>query len=606
LQLAPYLWFYSGKIQQREGAKTTWGERGGASQIVYPCKDGYALWRMYTGGLGWQTNNLVKWMKEERMADGLDTVDWAQIDMSVLTKEQMVEWESVFAKFFLTKTKKELFSMAMKRGIMVLPLYNAPDISQDPQLKARNFWVHAYHPEIQSNLTYPGIPFKSSDVAFDFFPSPQIGEHTHEILKEMQSLPKPNEHFSEDVKGNKKHDSALSQVKVLDLGWVFAGPFVARFLGDYVATVIKVESSNRVDPLRTMSPYAGGKSGVNRGAYFLWHNPNKYSVCIDMRFENGLQLVKRLIAWADVVVENFSPGTLEKLGLGYEELKKINPGIILVRVSSVGQNGPYAHIRALGQMLKGLTGLANTGVPDQIPTPNPVAHTDFTSGYYFTCATLAALDYRRKTGKGQCIDGSQVESGIVFYAPFLLDYEVNGRAETLKGNRIDQAAPHNAYRCKGDERWCVISVFSDREWMKLCNAIGKPLWAKDPKYSTLASRKENEDELDRLLESWTVQNTPEQVMEKMQAIGIAAGVVKNAKDLFEDPQLEHRGHFRYVEHSEIGTSCYSAPSYRLMDTPPQINMPTPCLGEHTEFVCREILKIDDEEFINLFQEGILE
>ena len=612
LQLAPYLWFYSKRIQQREGAKTTWGEKGGTSQIVYPCKDGYVLWRMYTGGLGWQTQNLVQWMEEEGMAADLATVEWQRVDMAALTKDQMVEWESVFAKFLLTKTKKELFSNVIEKGIMVFPLYNASDILQDPQLKARNFLVQAYHPELQSTLTYPGIPFKSSEVSFPFRPSPLIGEHTTEIYKEIENVPKSTEGLLGKFKEGKTaeddtngHDSALAGVKVLDLGWVFAGPFVARFLGDYGATVIKIESFNRVDPLRTMSPYAGGKSGVNRGAYFLWHNPNKYSMSVDLHLANGLQLVKRLVAWADVIVENFTPGTLEKLGLGYGELKKINPGIILVRVSSAGQDGPYAHVRALGQMLKGLTGLANTGIPGQIPTPNPVAHTDFTSGYYFTCAALAALDYRRKTGKGQCIDGSQVESGIIFYSPLLLDYVVNGTVETLKGNRIPDAAPHNAYRCKGEERWCVISVFTDEEWRLLCIAIGNRSWATDAKYSTLAGRKKNEDELDRSLESWTIQHTPEQVVERMQAAGIAAGVVKNAKDLFKDPQLKHRNHFRYVDHSEIGTSCYSAPSYRLMDTPPQITMPTPCLGEHTEFVCREILGMDDEEFIRLLQEEVL-
>jgi len=613
LQLAPYLWYYTKIIQPRVGAKTTWGERGGTSQVVYPCKDGYILWRMYTAGLAWQTRNLVEWMKQERFAHDLtkkvDEVDWPQVDMDKLSEQQMAEWESIFARFFLTKKKGELFPKAIEKGTMVFPFYNASDLLQDPQLKARDFWVKARHPELKAALTYPGIPAKSSEVSFKFRPPPLIGEHNQEIYEEVENIPKEQRAALEKpgIEGKEldSHEQALAGLKVLDLGWVFAGPFGPRFLGDYGATVIKVESFKRVDPLRPMSPYAGGKAGINRGVYFLWHNPNKYSISVDYQHPKGLALLKKLIAWADVVVENFTPGTLEKLGLGYEDLKKINPGVILVRVSAAGQQGPHALMRGLGQMLKGLSGLANTGLPGQIPTPNPVAHTDFTAGYYFTCVTLAALDYRRRTGKGQAIDGSQIESAVIFYSPAILDYVVNKRIQGLMGNRVPHAAPHNAYRCKGDDRWCVLSVFNDEEWETLCNVIGNPPWASGAKYSTLEGRKEHEDELDELIEAWTTQFTPEEVMEKMQKAGVAAGVVKNAKDLFEDPQLQHRDHFQYAEHSEVGQTCYSTPSYKLAETPPEIRLPSPCLGEHTEFICREILGMDDEEFVTLVQEEVL-
>jgi crotonobetainyl-CoA:carnitine CoA-transferase CaiB-like acyl-CoA transferase len=589
LQLAPYLWFYSKRIQRRTGAKTTWGEKDGQSQVVYPCKDGYILWRMYTGGLGWQTRNLAEWMAEEGMSEGLNQINWPQVDMASLSPEQMEEWESIFAKFFLTKTKKQLFPAVIDKGIMVFPLYNAEDLLKDRQMEGRNFWKNFEQPGMNTNLIYPGVPMKSSEVYFECSRPPSKD-------KDLTSIEKR-------IEGNRAQ--ALDDLKIIDLGWIFAGPFVSRFLADYGATVVKVESNTRVDPLRTMSPYAGGKIGVNRGTYFLWHNPNKYSISIDFNHAKGLELFKRLVRWADVLVENFTPGTLEKLGLGYEELKKVNPSLILIRLSAVGQKGPYAHMRGLGQMLKGLTGLANTGMPGDIPTPNPVAHTDFISGFYFSCAVLAALDYLRRNGKGQCIDGSQVESAAMFYTTAILDYVANQRIQSLQGNWVHHASPHNVYRCLGEERWCVICVQDEEQWKRFCEVMGNPNWAANSNFSTLAGRKENEEELDRHIEKWTVNYPPEEIMEKLQGAGIAAGVVKNSQELFQDPQLIHREHFWYAKHPEAGTTCGSKPSYKLTETPVQIKMAAPCLGEHTEFVCCELLGMEDDEFVQLLTEGVL-
>jgi benzylsuccinate CoA-transferase BbsF subunit len=216
---------------------------------------------------------------------------------------------------------------------------------------------------------------------------------------------------------------------------------------------------------------------------------------------------------------------------------------------------------------------------------------------------LAALSHRRKTGKGTYIDLAQFESGISFLPHLVLDYFANGRVREACGNRNLFAAPHGVYRCKGDDRWCAIAVSSDQEWGNFRKVIGKPKWSQEARFDTLPGRKANEDELDKLVEEWTINYPAEEVMKMMQKAGVAAGVVQNSKDLCEDPQLQHRQHFVMLEQAEMGYYPHEAAPFRLSKTPAELRMGAPCLGEHTQFVCNEILGISDEEFNNLVKDG---
>jgi benzylsuccinate CoA-transferase BbsF subunit len=204
------------------------------------------------------------------------------------------------------------------------------------------------------------------------------------------------------------------------------------------------------------------------------------------------------------------------------------------------------------------------------------------------------------------LDVSQFEGGVKFIAPLMLDYFVNQRIAERVGNECPQAAPHNAYRCRGEDRWCTIAVFSDNEWQAFCRVIGNPSWTKDVRFATLVARKDNESELDRLVEEWTSQHTAEEVMTMMQKEGVAAGIVQTGQDLYEDPQLKHRGHSWIIEHREMGPFPYFGQAAKLSKTPAEGRMPSPCLGEHTEYVCREILKLSDEEFVELLVDGVFE
>jgi len=313
------------------------------------------------------------------------------------------------------------------------------------------------------------------------------------------------------------------------------------------------------------------------------------------------------VNWADIVSEGYTPGTMKRWGLDYEKLKKIKPDIIMVSTCNLGQTGPYASHPGFGTQLVGYSSLASvTGWPDGEPVIPDTPYTDALTPPFGAAALIAALDYRRRTGRGEYLDLSQHEVAIYCLAPLVLDYMVNGQVGQRESNRSPHAAPHGVYPCRGEDRWCAIAVFTDEEWQNFTKVIGEPPWTQELKFATLAGRKEHEDELDELVGEWTRQFTTEQVMELMQTAGIAAGVVQTCEDLYHDPQLKHRHHFWPLEHPEIGQHSYELPAFRLSKTPAELRMPAPCLGQHNEYVYTKILGIPDQEFIELLNEGVFD
>ena len=401
---------------------------------------------------------------------------------------------------------------------------------------------------------------------------------------------------------------ALEGIKAVDFSWYWAGPSIPMWLAHHGAQVVRIESLTRPDQARGLGPYKDGIAGLNRSGGFANFNSNKYGMALNLNHPRGLEVARKLIAWADITVENFTPGTMERRwGLGYEGMKKIKPDIIMVSTSPMGQTGPEAQQAGFGVELVSRVGFGHfVGWPDQEAVGVAGALTDTITPPTAVVGIMAALDYRRRTGKGQYIDLSQHEASVQFLAPALLDYTVNGREGGKIGNRHPYAAPHGAYCCQGDDRWCTIAVFTDKEWEAFCKVIGKPELTKHPKFATVLARKENEEELNRLVEDWTVNFPPEEVMRKMQAAGIGAGVVESGKDLVEDPQLEHRHQFWTLNHPEMGPCIYGGPAFKLSETPAELHMPAPCFGEHTEYVCTHLLGMSDEEFTGLLAEGVFE
>lgn len=407
--------------------------------------------------------------------------------------------------------------------------------------------------------------------------------------------------------GDIEEKRPLDGVKVLDFSATVLGPTVTRYLADQGATVARVESITHPETTRMATPYAGGEPGINRSGYFATHNAGKLSLSLDMTKPKAREVAKRLVKWADIVIETFTPGVMLRWGLNYEALRKMKPDIIMASSSLQGQTGPYAAHRGYGMLSASMTGWFElTGWPDGEPVGPYSAYSDFVGWNYLLISILAALDYRSRTGKGQYIDHSHVESGIHFLSPVLLDYNINGRVASRMANGDSRAVPHGAYRCRGQDRWCVVVVTNDQEWAAFGTVIENPDWVKNPKFATLTGRRDNEDELDKLIEEWTMNHAAEEVMVLMQQAGVPAGLVANAEDLFGDPQLKHRQAFVPLEHPEIGTYYISTAAFKSSDWSNRPRSPAPLLGEHNEYILKEFLNMSDGAIADLVAEGVLQ
>ncbi len=400
---------------------------------------------------------------------------------------------------------------------------------------------------------------------------------------------------------------ALDGLKVVEFAAYAAGPVTGKYLADFGATVIHLESGSRPDGFRLQyPPFAKNKPGVNRSGTFAVCNNNKYGITIDLKAPGGVELAKRVVAWADVVIENFTPGTMDRLGLGYKELSRVNNRLIMLSTCNQGQDGPHASHPGFGSQLTSLSGFTFlTGFPDGPLSLLFGPYIDFIGVGYGVIAVMAALDHRRRTGEGQYIDLAQYENGVQFLAQVVLDYNVNGRALSRMGNRCDFAAPHGVYPCQGEDRWCALSVFDDDEWLELQQIMGNPAWAADPGFGTLIGRKQHEGELDERLSQWTVQFAPEELMQTLQNGGIRAGILNRVRDVYTDPQYEHRRIWRGMEHPEMGVFHYQAPPFELESTPAVLDRPSPCLGEHNEYFFCQILQLEEEEYRKLVETRVI-
>ena len=401
---------------------------------------------------------------------------------------------------------------------------------------------------------------------------------------------------------------ALAGIKVLDFGWALVGSLTGKYLADYGAQVVRVESITRIDlPRANRMISMSSATNPDDKPWFTHLNTSKYGMSLNLKRPQSRGVVEKLIRWADVVNENFAPGVMTKLGIDYEYMKTLKPDIIMAGGSAYGQTGPMAHERGIDGTGAALSGYLDlTGWPDRGPVGPNVPYGDVVLPFFIASAIVAALDYKHRTGKGQYIDASMLEVCVHQITPALLDWEANGQLQTRNGNRIAYAAPHGVFPCRGDDRWCALAVFTDDEWEAFCHVIGDPPWTKEPRFATLNSRKKNEDALEELVAEWTKQHSAEEVMQKMQTAGVAAGVVQTMQDLLEhDPHLKEREFLIPLKHPVIGVFSHPTPPFKLLKTKAQVRT-SPCLGEHTDYVCTQLLGMSDEEFVELAQQGVFE
>jgi benzylsuccinate CoA-transferase BbsF subunit len=390
----------------------------------------------------------------------------------------------------------------------------------------------------------------------------------------------------------------LDGVRVLDFTWVLAGPYCTRILADLGAEVIKVQS------LAT----ARGATDENKTGYFNTYNRNKLGVHINMRTPEGIDLARKIAAVSDAVLDNFSSRVVRQWGMDYDSLVQVKPDIICCSISGMGASGPWKDYVSFGPTAQALTGFARlTAFPDEHPAGFGYSYSDHMAGTVAATAVLAALEYKGRTGKGQYIDTSQLEATAPLIGPALLDYAANGVNPAPPGNRnlYEDWAPHGAFPCQGEDRWIAISIRIDEEWESLRELMGSPAWA-DSRFARAADRVEAASEIEAHLAAWTAQHDASDLMSRLCATGIPAGVVQNAKDLLNDEQLGSREFYVSAEHQDLGTvrfdgfpATFSGPGFNL-------RRPAPRLGAHNDYVFKDILGLDDAEIARLAAAGVFD
>ncbi len=403
------------------------------------------------------------------------------------------------------------------------------------------------------------------------------------------------------------NEQALADVKVLDFMWAMAGPASSRVLADCGATIVRVESTKRVDVTRTLTPYLSMPPGSESCA--IQHNLNagKLMITLDLDKPEGREIVLDLVRWADVVLESFMGGTMKRWGFDYESLCKVKPDLIMLSSCLMGQSGPLRSYAGFGNLAAAITGFYNlTGWPDRPPAGPYSAYTDYLSPRFTVAAVLAALDHRRRTGEGVYIDQAQGEASLHFLAPALLDYDANGRIAERAGNRDREHSPNGVYPAAGEDRWVAIAVRNDEEWRTLCAAMERPDLAADPRFADRAARLAESEKLDALVAGWTKTREAEAIERLLQERGVPASAVENSTELVRDPQLLHRGHFVELEHPEHGKTVVEGSRFKLSRTPPAVRHSAPTLGRDNQYVLETILRYPEEKITELVVAGALE
>lgn len=579
-------------------------------RLLWPAKDGYvSISFLFGSAVGPFTRRFMEWVFEEGFCDeATRDKDWMNYTLLLLGgKEPISEYERiklVIEEFTKTKTKAELVGEAMKRRLLIAPASDVRDVFESEQLASRDYWQTFTHPETGAAIKAPGAwakfgatPLRTARRA------PRLGEHTVEVLSEPARRPVAAAVAATPAPG----PGPLHGVRVVDLMWVVAGPIVTRALVDYGATVVRIESTTRIDTGRTIQPFHNGTPGAENSALYQNMNAGKLGMTLDLGKPEGREVFLDLVRWADVVCESFTPRAMRAWGLHYEALREVNPGIIMFSSCLMGQTGPLASFAGYGNLAAAYAGFFDvTGWPDRPPAGPFSAYTDFISPRFALPALLAALDHRHRTGTGQHIDFAQAEASGHFLAPAILDYSVNGRIFRGMGNDDLDMAPHGVYPAAGEDRWVAIATATDAQWRALCSVIGRADLAADPALTSAGGRLARRRDLDDAVSAWTRSRDMAECERLLQARGVPAHAVQNGAECYADPQLQHRGHYFSLPHPLLGTATVEGSRFRLSRTPARVTRSAPTFGADNETVLREILGYDDERIAVLAGAGALE
>lgn len=409
---------------------------------------------------------------------------------------------------------------------------------------------------------------------------------------------------------------ALRNYRILDLSRIWAGPYCTKLMADMGAEVIKMESlrvydSHRgpVSPARGIAAYPDSEPGEepwNRSGWFNCLHLSKFGITLELTEEAGRRVFEELVSVSDVLIENFRQGSLDRLGYSYQVLRRFRPDLIYVSMPAFGNSGPWKSYLTYGIGQEQLSGMAHmTGYPGEGPMKSGINHGDPITGSHAAGVLLAALRHRRRTGNGMFIDVSQQESAVSLIGGEVLAYGMTGREPQRRGNRSAYIAPHNTYRCAGDDRWVTIAAATDAQWRRLAQFIGEPGLASDPRFATNAGRLEHQDQLDELIAHWTADQDPREICRQLQKAGVPSSLVMGGQDLLEDPHYAARGTFVKVNHPQVGDKMYPGIPWKMSATPGQVRGPAPTLGQHNHQIYGELLGMAREDILALEEGGVI-
>ena len=639
LEFTDMSWVYKGEVWPRtgNGARAAWG--------VYPAADGY---------VGVVSGPPRRWamipilVENEELASDRFMQPGAQ---SALRDEI----DAHMLPFLVTHEKEDIYHRAQALG-MPFGFVAAPsDFFKSEQLTYRKFFQEIDHPVV-GTARYPTVAARFNDGLWDLGRAPLLGEHNAEIVTgvlgrdasdidgltsnfEQRSvaplhkpvtsptikpvgpregvfpnLPGPTESFEEDM----TRSGPLDNITVLDLSMVWAGPYAIKLIADLGATVIKVEVNSHLDSVRGQpipvttggGVYANNNPGYdpwNRSGYFNKLNRGKLNLCMNILDPSGRAILYELIARADVVIENFGGGVFDRMGYGYDVIKEIKPDSIFISMPPSGNGGPEAKYVGYGVAIEQLGGfVGRTGYAGDIPLKSGINYGDPVAGIHAMGYIMTALLHRNRTGRGSYIDLSQREAAICWLGDEVVEYELTGNEPERIGNRDEFMAPSGVYRCKGEDAWVALACGSLQEWQALAQAIGHAELADDDTLATVEGRQARHDEIDGWITEWTNSRDPNVAMAELQAEGVAAGVVADNQRVIEDPHLNARGFYPLVNQKSVGPHVLAGVSWRFSRTPAEIRRAAPQLGQHTDYVLRELLGKSEEEIAVLHASGVLE
>lgn len=403
---------------------------------------------------------------------------------------------------------------------------------------------------------------------------------------------------------------ALAGLRVVEFSAAMAGPWIGRFLAWCGAEVIRVESRSRPDVVRLYVPPWDRDLGIQPrlSPWFTDWNAGKHFVTLDLRQPLAVELAKRLVARSDIVIENYSAGVMDKLGLGYDELQQVNSELVMLSSSGFGDTGPCRRYVTWGPNIEALSGMSRlSGFPSRECTLTQYAYPDAISALHGLVAVLAALDHRRRGGGGQSINLSQYEATVAGFGHVMMECLALGHEPERMGNRSRRNAPHGCYPCRGEDRWCAISVATDAEWERFCRALGKPEWQGDPRFASLAARMEHAEALDDEIATCTRERTDYELMTALQEAGIAAGAVQNVEDLARhDAHLAERGFFEQIEHMAKGVVTATGIPLGLTGTPGRSGRAGAGVGQDNDSVFGSLLGMTPDEVERAVEAGAIE